>query len=584
MSFTTRFVSCSAMAVGLLSIGCAASSGEGKSARNPSGETMQIRQPFPSRERIAEIAGASVQQPLAVVGTMAAVTSWSIDPAVPNADWKAPYAGDDPNAAAFGSWVQAAAPKATTSASMTCLAQQYAHFNAEHAGSVAGADVLAFMHTRCGVPERAVASYAWVFPADKFQTLDPNRPEPKVMEVLADASDQTLTGLGVWKTDSKVFISVLVANPSIQLKPLPFASGSEGNVQITGVYPQPTEWMQAMITHGPLGAKDCERIPVAGAQGSFGFQCPTNPQDPSAVIEIAAAPKGSVLGHIVARTMISPDGSLPTTYEAPTLSVPATAGDFSPSAVLAGVNALRGQAGLPDVVGAPEQDGVSANLFPHLLGNTDLAVRNEAALGLIAGWQVEDTIRQGTFEMMFTHADTPLDRALAGALFSPGFRAVALGTDTRVLSTAVLEGADTGTRGLLSVAFEVFEPSDFTAEETAVFNALDDARAKVDLPPVTRVQGGKDEGALAESAERIRLGQSTPRKELDRMVAHFRDTVGRDFYGIIYSPTKIDGWNPDFDAEFFKHQNIAVATTVSYFTPPGAAWGQHVVFIVFTPL
>ena len=282
--------------------------------------------------------------------------------------------------------------------------------------------------------------------------------------------------------------------------------------------------------------------------------------------------------------MISPDGSVPTVYEAPALSVPATAGDFSPSAVLAGVNALRGQAGLSDVIGAPAQDEVSANLFPHLLGNTDVGVRNEAALGLIAGWQVEETIRQGTFELSFTHADTPLDRALAGALFSPNFRAVALGSDTRVLSTAVLESADTNTRGLLSVAYEVFEPSDFSREETAVFNALDDARAKVELPPVTRVQGGKDESSLAASAERIRLGESTPSDELDRMLGHFRDTVGRDFYGVIYSPTKIDGWNPDFDAEFFKHDNLAVAITVSYFTPPGAAWGQHVVFMVFTPL
>ena len=89
---------------------------------------------------------------------------------------------------------------------------------------------------------------------------------------------------------------------------------------------------------------------------------------------------------------------------------------------------------------------------------------------------------------------------------------------------------------------------------------------------------------MADSAERIRVGKSTPREELDRMLEHFRDTVGRDFYGVIYSPTRIDGWNPDFEDEFFKHEKLAVATTVSYFNPNGAAWGQHVVFIVFTPL
>ena len=54
--------------------------------------------------------------------------------------------------------------------------------------------------------------------------------------------------------------------------------------------------------------------------------------------------------------------------------------------------------------------------------------------------------------------------------------------------------------------------------------------------------------------------------------------------GVIYSPTLIEGWTPDFDDEFFKHEKLAVSITVSYFTPPGAAWGQHIVMLVFTPL
>jgi hypothetical protein len=545
---------------------------------------MKVRQPFPSKARIEEIGKGSVQTPLARVGTMAAVTSWSIEPGVPNPDWTAPYAGGDANASAYAAWVKAKAPKVTTSASLTCVAQQYARFHAEHAGAVAGADIMAFMHTRCGVPVRSVSAWNWVIPKGSFQTLNPNKPEPKVVEVLEGASKHALTGLGVWQTDTHVHISVALVEPELFLHPTPFASGNNGGVVLSGIYPKRTEWMQAYITHGPLGSKDCERVSVKGPKGSFAFRCPTDTNDASAVIELVAAPKGSVLGEVVARRLVSPNGSAPTSYEAPALAVPATQGDFSSSAVLAGINALRSQAGLGDVVGAPEQDSISKNLFPHLLAGTNARVRNEAALGVIAGWQVGATIRQGTFETMFTHTDTPLDRALASALFSPGFRSVALGRDTRVVSTAILDSPETNTRGLLSVAYEIFEPSDFTREENAIFEALDDARAKVGLPPVTRVQGGKDEGAMADSAERIRVGKSTPREELDRMLEHFRDTVGRDFYGVIYSPTRIDGWNPDFEDEFFKHEKLAVATTVSYFNPNGAAWGQHVVFIVFTPL
>ncbi len=583
MLFEIRIVTCAALA-GLFSTACATSSPTpGFKTDKLAADAVPIRQPFPTPERLEQLGGTPVESPLAAVGTMAAVTSWSIDPAVPEAQWRAPYAGEEPNAKAFAAWAKAGATGVTVSAAMTCLAQQYARFDAEHPETIAGADVRAFMHARCGVPFDTVQARRWSFKPGTFRALDPGRPEPQVLALLEDASAQAVSGLGVWKEDDQVVVSVLVGEPLIELAPVPFLSGGEGNVEISGVYDQPTEWMVARITHGAFGSKSCARLPASDPSGSFGFRCPTKPDDAVAVLEVVAAPTGSVLGRVMARVLISPNGTAPTQYDAPTLELPATAGDFSPSAVLAGINALRSKTGLADVVGAPQQDVVTANLFPHLLSATDTSVRNEVALGLIAGWQVDQSIRQGTFDTLYHHRDTPLDRMLAGALFFPAFRATTLSPEISVVSTAVLDDPESA-RGLLNVGYEVFVPGDFAAEEAAVFAALDDARAKVNLPPVQRVEGGSDEAALSQSAERIRLEESKPGEELDRMVKHFRDRVGRDFYGFIYTPTRVDGWNPDFNKEFFEHENMAVAVTVSYFTPPYAAWGQHVVFVVFTPL
>ena len=139
------------------------------------------------------------------------------------------------------------------------------------------------------------------------------------------------------------------------------------------------------------------------------------------------------------------------------------------------------------MLGAPEQDTLTADLFPHLLGNPDPAVRNEAALGVIAGWQVEHTIRRGTFNTLYHHPDTPLARVLAAAVFFPSFRATILSPRTRVLSSAALSNPETSARGLLTVSYDIFEPGDFAAEESAVFAALDVARADVELPPVLRL-------------------------------------------------------------------------------------------------
>jgi len=584
MLFKIRIVTCAALA-GPFSIACAASSPtQGSKTSKLPVDDVAIRQPFPTQERLDELGGSPVERPLAAVGTLAAVTSWSIEPAVPEAQWRAPYAGDDPNSAAFAAWTKTGASGVTVSAAMTCLAQQYARFDAEHPETIAGADVRAFMHARCGVPFDTVQARRWSFESDKFPGLDPKRPQPEVLALLERASGQAVCGLGVWKGEKKVVVSVLMGEPPLELAPVPFLSGSGGSVDISGVYDQPTEWMTARVTHGATGSVSCARLPASDPPGAFGFRCPTKPEDAIAVVEVVAAPKGSVLGRVMARVLISPNGTNPTQYDAPTLDLPATAGDFSSSAVLAGINALRGKSGLADVVGAPAQDVVTANLFPHLLGATDHGVRNEVALGLIAGWQVEQTIRQGTFNALYHHPDTPLDRVLAGALFFPAFRAATLSPQIAVVSTAVLDDPQKSARGLLNVGYEVFLPGDFAAEEAAVFAALDDARATLELPPVQRVEGGADEAALSESAERIRLKESKPGEELDRMVKHFSEHVGRDFYGFIYTPTLIDGWTPDFSKEFFEHEDMAVAVTVSYFNPPYAAWGQNVVFVVFTPL
>lgn len=584
MLFKIRIATHTALA-GLFFVACAAASpSSGFKTEKLAANAVPIRQPFPTQERLEELGSAAVEHPLAVVGTLAAVTSWSIDQAIPQADWRAPYAGEDSSAAAFVAWAKASAPQVTVSAAMTCLAQQYARFDAEYPETIAGADIRAFMHARCGVPFESVQARRWSFEPDKFRALDPSRPQPQVVALLEGASAQAVSGLGVWKGENKVVVSVLLGEPPLQLDPVPFNSGAGGSVEVSGTYNQPTEWMLARITHGAFGSKTCARLPVSEPAGAFRFQCPTKPTDATAVLEVVTAPRGSVLGRVIARAWISPDGSAPTKYDAPTLELPATAGDFSSSAVLAGINALRSKTGLADVVGAPAQDVVTANLFPHLLNTADPSTRNEVALGLIAGWQVEQTIRQGTFNTLYHHPDTPLDRILAAALFFPAFRDTTLSPETAVISTAVLDDPQRSARGLLNVGFETFAPGEFTDEETAVFAALDDARAKVGLSPVQRVEGGADESALSESAERIRLEESTPGEELQRMVRYFRDRVGRDFYGAIYTPTLIDGWTPEFNKELFEHESLAVAVTVSYYTPPYSAWGQHVVFVVFTPL
>lgn len=579
-------LTCSAL-TGLCAIACSAF--EPRLGTNePAAEDATLEQPFPSQKRLAQLGETPVESPLAAVGAQAAVTSWSIEPSSPNADWRAGYTGEDPDAVVFAEWAEEDDANVPVSAAMTCLARQDARFAAEHPGTEPPADLRAFMQARCGVPFETVRTRRLSFEPGAFQGLagrgeSSERLKGEILSQIGGTSPQAVCGLGVWKGRDKAVVSVLVGEPALELSPVPFRSGGDGRVEISGVYDQPTEWMIAQVTRGPLGGEACTRTP-GSAPGAFGFRCPTNPSDATAVIEVVAASKGSVQGAVLARVLVSPDGSAPTLYQTPTLVLPASAGDFSSSAVLAGVNALRSRAGLADVLGAPRQDTVTASLFPHLLGNSDPAVRNEAGLGVIAGWHIEQTVRRGTFNTLFHHSDTSLGHVLAGALFFPGFRATVLSPHSDVVSLAVLNDRETSVRALLSVSYDVFEPGGFAAEELAVFADLDAARANVGLPPVQRVEDERDRAELLESAERVRRGERTPAEELGSMLKHLRNRIGRNVAGIVHTPARIDGWSPDFNERFFEHEDLAVAVVVSYFTPPGAAWGRHVVFMLFTPL
>ena len=113
-----------------------------------------------------------------------------------------------------------------------------------------------------------------------------------------------------------------------------------------------------------------------------------------------------------------------------------------------------------------------------------------------------------------------------------------------IVSTAVFESEASSWRALLAVSYAMFEPRDFFREEAAFLNALDAQRAEVALPAVVRVQGPNDKAVLSESAERIRLGQTSPLDERDALLDHFAKATGRTFYGTVFSPMQIDGWTP----------------------------------------
>jgi hypothetical protein len=130
----------------------------------------------------------------------------------------------------------------------------------------------------------------------------------------------------------------------------------------------------------------------------------------------------------------------------------------------------------------------------------------------------------------------------------------------------------------------MFEPKDFAAEESTILDELDAQRASIELEPVARLEGRNDRDALETSARRIRNLEVSPPDELQVVLSHFASTMHGRFQGVVLAPMRLEGWRPEFPEALLRAEHVAVAMKISYFKPEGAAWGQHVVLLVFTEL
>jgi hypothetical protein len=210
------------------------------------------------------------------------------------------------------------------------------------------------------------------------------------------------------------------------------------------------------------------------------------------------------------------------------------------------------------------------------------AADERAVMGALAGWRVEGVVRGANLGMRVSPAQWSVARDLAAQLLYPTQRERLLDPQMDVLASGAREHE--GAVETLDVVYELFEQTDFIAEENAFFYELDWQRAQVGQPPVVRVSAEQDLVVLDESARRIREHEATPRQELQQLAGYFAESTGRSFYTNMWTPMRIEGWRPEFPEEMFTNAHIAAAAKISYFRPPGGAWGQHVVLMVFTIL
>ena len=314
------------------------------------------------------------------------IRSWTVEVDGPNATSTAGYAGSERTSAAFAGIVHASKTDHTETAAMACVASEIARFlSIVQENTLPSSDIRAFIVGRCGAGAAIVGWRSWGGGA-KEQPITARGGDrggaAKALQLVPSGAD---VGMGHFadKSGHVTVLAYTVDKP--QLEEVPLDAGKSGGVTIRGKLALRTEWVTASVTYGDLGAKYCERQFNGGAEGEFTFVCPTQPTDAAATVEVTVAPIGALLGRTVARIWISPNGTLPKTYEAPAYELPTDGSSFDAGSVLAGMNSLRHKVELPPLRTAPEQNRVLSNLLPFLLSAEHTSLQNTITLGLLAG-------------------------------------------------------------------------------------------------------------------------------------------------------------------------------------------------------
>src|SRR6185503_8794253 len=219
-------------------------------------------------------------------------------------------------------------------------------------------------------------------------------------------------------------VALAVSHRRLLLEKNPMVPGPDGKVVVRGGLLQPAASIRAAINRGRFGFAKCARDPSVKLP-RFSFECPALPEDEAAWLEVAAFPPGRILGSNVMEMLVWPAGKPGKTYvrlaQAKASAAPAEAPSLPD--LVQSINDMRKEAGLSPLRLADQESRTASLLAPHyfaaISGAEPETTADQVALGLRAGWDVDGTVRYGTFVSTWVKDAASFGDVLRSALARP---------------------------------------------------------------------------------------------------------------------------------------------------------------------
>jgi hypothetical protein len=536
---------------------------------------------FPSHEEVARL---PVRKPRAEAfgADAVSVDAWTFE-SVPIPEGSA-YDDSSPWGDLLREAVKAHATSTALSPPLACAAGELARFHLKKAAFPAES-LRRFMAARCGAFQASLTPLIYSVPTppgiSDERLAGEFRGELAKLFAGALREGHHLVGLAAARSAERASIVMIAADDSVRLEPGSRSVDDKRQVTVRGGVRSEFVEISAMVNRGPMGTAPC--APVEGARPPrFAVRCELAPGDAFAWVEVVGRKRDSMLLKEVADLIIYEGDGSQLAYTPRRFGPPApvhTTQDMA-GALIDGLNRVRRDAKLAPLAMADKQSAQNTRLAGTLVDAmiaSDDGSAERAALGLLAGWDVDGLIRHGTFFVGVVGPERDANAWLDLALERPLGRTALLDPEARQIAVGPVMPDGSAGVGAAITTYAFFPPEDHgdENEEERFFQRLSAARDDAGLQAPVRITGF--DRMPIECALVSRQGKPSM-DALNDMMAEAVRRKGVSVKGYVFEAGDLT--RVEVPPELLTQGPLQVIVGVTHHRAPGAAWGQYVLFAI----
>lgn len=535
-------------------------------------EGVQISAPvyqFPQRDAVERLMRTTVQIPNAPVPAL--IEEWTL----------ASHPKTSPSANPFVQALLEGESQLSQAGSLDCAAYEWARIYKQYQ-SAPDDRTRAYVVARCGGVNPNVQALFVAGQADPRRT-DSNL-LAEVRPSLADGlgkinAGKSDVGFALLREGADFVVALLLAPHKVTLASTPRLLGAERYVTVRGRLEQNSPAVMALANQGAYDAAPCEADPRVRLP-EFRFRCPIRAEDDRVWIDLLSLRDNDLLLTPVGMLLMVRDERASLTYRAPTSNAPAATVPTE-QGLLEALNAVRARAGRPPLSLAARQCQQNKLLAPHFfagLYREDTELSSQAALSMLAGFEVAEMIKDGQF--LGIHGQSLHDAWswVAMATERPLGRFVLLNPRTQAVAFGVVPSNRVSGLAVALTTYEFFDPRADATAPNQVLEAFNAQRQAAGAAPATLWT--QNDQAQAE-VSKIAGQAGNEQQAVQSALASFTHSTGRNAAAFVV-PTS-DLKSLVFPPELLTGSAPVVGIGVTRRREAGAAWGQYLVLFILGP-